>query len=67
MPSVKTRLTYQGLSLAQAQDALADASAAVAAATDQLTDIADGTLNVDAITVGGVRFVNDGGSLVQEP
>lgn len=67
MPSLATRMAYQGLALASAQDALADAAAEVAAATAQLADLADGELELDAITVGGVRFINDGGALVAEP
>jgi hypothetical protein len=67
MPSLATRMAYQGLALASAQDALADAAAEVAAATEALEQLEAGTLEVDAIVVGGVRFINDGGSLVAEP
>lgn len=67
MPSLRTRIRYQEVKLGLSQDALADAAAAVATATDQLEDIAAGTLDLDAITVGGQRFINDAGTLVLEP
>lgn len=67
MPSLKTRLAYQGIALAQADEALADAATAVSAATGQLEDLQDGTLDLSAITVNGKRFIEDGGALVVEP
>ncbi len=67
MPSLRTRMHYTTLALSGAQDALADAAVAVASATDALVDIEAGTLDLDAVTVGGQRFVNNGGVLELEP
>lgn len=74
MPSLRTRQAYQGIVLTTAQDALGDAAAAVASATetlgtvqDTITDLQGGVLNLDAVTVGGKRFVNVGDDLVVEP
>lgn len=67
MPSLRTRTRYQGLVLETAQDAIADAAAAVSSATDTLNDIEAGTLDLDAITVGGQQFINDSGVLVAAP
>ena len=67
MPSIKTRVAYQNIALAQAQDALVEAATAVADATDALTDIQTGTLDLDAVTIGGQRFINNGGVLEVEP
>jgi hypothetical protein len=67
MPSLRTRTMYNAIVLATASDALVDAAAAVSSATADLEAIADGTLDLDAITIGGTRFVNDGGTLVAEP
>lgn len=64
MPSLRTRLMYQALTLNAAQSALQDASEAVAQATEQLNDLSTGTLDLDAVTIGGVRFVNEDGTLV---
>lgn len=67
MPSLKTRIAYQGIALAQADAALAAASSAVAGATTQLEDLQEGTLDLSAITVNGKRFIEDGGELILEP
>ena len=67
MPSLATRIAYQNLSLATAQEALSEAAAAVADAAEDLQALADGELELDAVTVGGTRFVNSGGALVPEP
>jgi hypothetical protein len=67
MPSLRTRIRYQEVILDVAEEALADAAAAVASATAALEDIELGVLDLDAITVGGLRFINDGGTLVVEP
>lgn len=67
MPSIRTRIRYQGMTLETAEDALASAAAEVAAATTTLSNIETGTLDLDAVKVGGVRFINSGGSLVAEP
>ena len=67
MPSFRTRMAYDRIVLATAQDALADAGAAVTAATEQLEQISDGTLDLDAVTIGGTRFINNGGVLEPEP
>ena len=67
MPSLRTRTTYNAIVLASASDALSDAGAAVADATANLNAIADGTLDLDAVTIGGARFINNMGSLEPEP
>lgn len=74
MPSLRTRQAYQSIVLATAQDALGDAAAAVVAATetlgtvqDTITDLQAGVVNLDAVTIGGDRFVNNGGVLEREP
>jgi hypothetical protein len=67
MPSLATRISYQNLTLATAQEALAEAAAAVAEATNDLEALAGGELELEAITVGGQRFVNSGGVLIAEP
>jgi hypothetical protein len=74
MPSLRTRQAYQNIILSTAQDALGDAAAAVADATetlgtvqDTITDIQAGTLDLDAVTVGGKKFINVGDELVPEP
>lgn len=66
MPSIKTRVAYQNIALAQAEVALTAAATAVASATDTLSDIEDGALDLSAITVGGQRFVNNAGNLELE-
>lgn len=67
MPSLRTRTAYQNIVLATAQDALVEAAAAVSDATTALNDIQTGTLDLDAVKIGGQRFINDGGALVAEP
>lgn len=67
MPSLATRIAYQNLTLATAQEALSEAATAVAEATQDLQDLTDGELELDAVTVGGQRFVNSGGVLIAEP
>jgi spermidine/putrescine-binding protein len=67
MPSLRTRINHDRRVLASAEDALADASEAVADATESLEDLASGDLNLAAITIGGARFVNNGGLLELEP
>lgn len=67
MPSLSTRLQHDRHVLANAEVALATASEAVAEAAGSLADLADGTLALDAITVGGQRFINNGGLLELEP
>lgn len=67
MPSLRTRIAFDRIVLATAQDALADAAASVATATQQLNDIQAGTLDLSAVKVGGQRFINSGGNLVAEP
>ncbi len=68
MPSLRTRTRFQGIVLETAEEALVAASAAVAsAAAGTLGEIEAGTLDLDAITVGGVRFIESGGNLVPEP
>lgn len=67
MPSLRTRVAIQNAVLATAQQELAEAAQAVSDATDLLEEIQDGVLDVEAITVGGTRFINDGGTLVAEP
>jgi hypothetical protein len=66
MPSLRTRTRYQEYLLSGAQEALDEAAEAVSAATDVLEDLEAGTLDLEAVTVGGVRFVNDAGVLVPE-
>ena len=74
MPSLRTRQAYDRITLAASQEALADASAAVATATETLgtvqgtiTNIENGTLDLAAITVNGKRFIESGDALVVEP
>lgn len=67
MPSLATRIAYQSLTLSTAQEALSEAATAVAEAADELEALADGTLELEAVNVGGQRFINSGGSLVPEP
>lgn len=76
MPSLRTRARYDRITLDIAQVALSAAATAVEVATDTLNtvqgtieEIQGGTLDLDAITVGGTRFVYDVGTggLVMEP
>lgn len=68
MPSLRTRQAFDRTVIATAEAALGEAAAAVADATETLTDIQSGTLDLDAITVGGQRFIYDGvGDLIVEP
>jgi len=67
MPSFRTRIAVQNIVLATAQQELVEAAAAVSDATDLLEDLQAGVLDVDAITVGGQQFINDGGTLVVAP
>ena len=75
MPSLRTRQAYDRAVLKTAEVALEQAASAVADATTSLTtvqgtidDLTDGTLELDAVTVGGQRFIYDGvGNLVPEP
>lgn len=74
MPSLATRLAVQRLTLANTEAAAAAAIAAAeaaniaaAAANDAIEDLEAGTLDLDAVSVGGQRFINDGGTLVVEP
>jgi hypothetical protein len=53
-----------------AADAQAAANTAITAAdsaTTTLSQIESGTFDVDAVTIGGTRFINSGGTLVAEP
>lgn len=63
MPSLRTRQAYDRRVLETAEEALASAAASVSAVTGQLEDLADGELALDAVTIGGVRFINNGGVL----
>jgi hypothetical protein len=65
MPSLKTRIAYQGIALAQADAALSAAASAVAGATTQLEDLQDGELDLVAIKLGGTRLEWDGTELVE--
>lgn len=67
MPSLRTKMIYNSIVLASASDALSDATVAVANATSNLEALADGTLELDAVTIGGTRFINNAGSLEPEP
>jgi hypothetical protein len=67
MPSLKTRIAYQGIVLETAQASLSDAASSVAAATETLTDIQSGNLDLAAVRIGGQRFINNGGNLEVEP
>lgn len=67
MPSLRTRTRYQGIALAQADEAIAAATAGLTQATTTLDAIETGTLDLDAVTIGGQRFVNNGGNLEVEP
>lgn len=63
MPSVKTRLAYQAAKQNVVQAALDQAASTVSDATNQLTSLSLGNLDLDAITIGGNRFVNNNGIL----
>ena len=74
MPSLRTRQAYDRAVLGTAQSALSEAAAAVSDATATLTtvqgtleEIAEGTIDLDGITVGGVRYETVGGDLVAVP
>lgn len=67
MPSLRTRIAYANITLDTAQDALAAAATEVAQATVALDGISLGTLDLDAVMVGGTRFINNGGVLEPEP
>lgn len=67
MPSLSTRLAYQAMTLDQAEAATISAIAAAAAANEAVEAIEGGTLDLDAVTVGGQRFINSGGNLIPEP
>lgn len=73
MPSIKTRVAYDRIILAAAEEALAEATAqltetteAVSDATGDLEALATGNLDLAAIQIGGVRFVNNAGVLEPE-
>lgn len=53
--------------IAAAQATATAAGTAAAAAQSDVADIASGDLVLDVINVGGVRFIESGGSLVPEP
>ena len=74
MPSLATRLAIHRVALSQVDEATAAAQAAADAANtaattanDTIAFIEAGTLDLDAVTVSGTRFINDGGTLVAEP
>lgn len=67
MPSLRTRIRYQGLVLERSEAAIAEATVQLETATETLGDLEAGTLDLDAVTIGGQRFINDGGTLVVEP
>ena len=67
MPSLRTRSSYSAIVLDTASDALIGAAAAVSSATTTLSAIEAGTLDLDAVTIGGTRFINNAGSLEPEP
>ncbi len=50
-----------------ANDAAAAATQAATVATETIEQIEAGTLDLSAVTVGGTRFVNNGGTLTPEP
>lgn len=52
---------------AQAHSAANAANNAAAAADALIVEIEEGTFEVEAINVGGTRFINSGGSLLPEP
>lgn len=60
MPSLATRVAI-------ARHRIGEVTAAAEAVTAIAEDIQDGTLDLEAVTVGGTRFINDGGTLVAEP
>lgn len=67
MPSLRTRIAYQSIAIDNAQAALSNAAASVAAATGTMNDIQSGDFNLPAITINGQRFINNGGNLEVEP
>lgn len=71
MPSLKTRVAYQNMILADAGAALVAATNAASNAANEANEAVDqiesGTLDLAAVTVGGTRFVNVGDELVPEP
>lgn len=81
MPSLATRLAisrYQTANVEAAAEAAQAAAATAAAAAvtaqtaantanDVIADIEDGVLDLDAVKVGGQRFINSAGTLVPEP
>lgn len=67
MPSLRTRTRYQGLVLERSEEAIAEATEGLNTATQTLGEIQTGTLDLDAVTVGGVRFIESGGALIAEP
>lgn len=80
MPSLRTRTHYDRIVLATAEDAIADASASLAAATvvidgavagvgaatADLEALALGTYDLTALTINGQRFINNAGVLEAE-
>lgn len=73
MPSLRTRMQYDRLVLETAEQAIAGASEALADATEtidassaDLQALASGNFDVDAITINGQRFINNGGILEPE-
>jgi hypothetical protein len=67
MPSLATRLAVARIGLNGVDTAVAAAQAAADTATAAVTEIQSGTLDLSAVKVGGVRFIESGGSLVAEP
>jgi hypothetical protein len=63
MASIKTRIAYDRVILATAQADLSDAAAAVASATSDLSLLTTGDLELAALTVGGIKFINNAGVL----
>jgi hypothetical protein len=55
------------LVLERAQAEIEDATTALATATDTLSDLEAGTLDLSAVTINGDRYISDGTNLVLAP
>lgn len=74
LPEIQDQLGSLGETLATAQEVIDEVQQATTAAqnaadsaNEAIDQIANGTLELEAVKIGGQRFVNDGGVLTVEP
>jgi hypothetical protein len=67
MPSLRTRQVLDRRGLRTAEAALGEAAAAVTTATQTLTELTSGDLELDAINYQGTRLIWNGTTFEEEP